>query len=134
MSADDDNKVSLTGDLVETLSTLSTDLLEVQQLLDSTEHNEALKAPRQELEAIGEAIRTEVSNLADMLGEQVLTTLRDAGVEVDETGNVTDPAVLAMLEQLLAASGGQAERLGISLEDSGDGSAAVEVNFRDDEG
>ena len=121
-------QVMLPARLIEVLSKLTGELVEVQRMLDQADHSDALGQTRRDLEAISEGIRGQLGKLAQGMREALLAGFDGAGVGVEGAETSRDPAVLALLEELLGSVTKDAGLL-IRVRDRGDGKVEVDLEY-----
>jgi hypothetical protein len=123
-----DEQVMLPARLIEVLSKLTGELVDVQRMLAQADQADALGQTRRELEAISEGIRGQLGKLAQGMREALLAGFDGAGVGVEGAETTRDPAVLVLLEELLG-SVTEDSGLSIRVRERGDGQVEVDLEY-----
>ena len=128
MTMKQDEKVELPPQLLAVLTKLTGELLEVQRAIDGADARGALGAERRQLQVISDGLRRQLGKLAQGLRQALMAGFEGAGVGVEGAEHTRDPAVLALLEEILS-SVSSAPGMAIKLRDRGAGQVEVEVEY-----
>ena len=123
-----DEQVELPPQLLAVLTKLTGELLEVQRAIEDADARGVLGAERRQLQAISDGLRRQLGKLAQGLRQALMAGFEGAGVGVEGAENSRDPAVLALLEEILSSVAAQPGMM-IRLVDRGSGQVEVEVEY-----
>ena len=122
-------QVELPPQLIAVLTKLTAELVEVQRAIDGADTKGALGAERKQLQAVSDGIRGQLGKLAQGLRQALLAGFQGAGVGVEGADKSRDPAVLALLEELLSSATREPGMM-IRLADRGNGQVEVNVEYQ----
>ena len=121
--------VELPPQLIAVLSKLTAELMEVQRAIEGADTKGLLAPERKQLQAVSDGIRGQLGKLVQGLRQALLSGFQGAGVGVEGAENSRDPAVLALLEELLRSATREPGMM-IRLADRGNGQVEVNVEYQ----